>query len=90
VRRPTGDIIQSIRGYIFKFSHFFASVIANDEDHVDAQLAPILRKFDLLSNCVKKINGADVRELENNVLETPLDESVQGQLLATTDTMEER
>jgi len=39
---------------------------------------------------VEDINGADVRELENNVLENPLNESVQAQLLATTDTMGER
>ena len=77
-------------GYIFKFPHFFASVTAYDEDHVEAQLAPILREFDLLSKCVEDINGADVRKLENNVLETPLDEPVQGQLLAKTDTMRER
>jgi len=59
-------------------------------DHVEAQLAPILREFDLLSKCVEDINGTDVRKLENNVLETPLDEPIQGQLLAKTDTMGER
>jgi len=39
---------------------------------------------------VDDINGPDVRELENNVLKTPLDKSVQGQLLAKTNAMEER
>ena len=73
---------------IVPFCHFCCTIF--DEAHVDAQLDPVLKTFDLLSNCVDDINGADVRELENNVLENPLDESVQAQLLATTDTMGER
>ena len=58
--------------------------------HADANLDPILQKFDLLGNCVKDINGDKARSIENKVLEEPDDVPAQNALLKLTADMATR
>ena len=68
--------------------------------HVEAQLDPILKEFDLLSDCLKKIdsegscvsdiNGEDARKTEKGVLDSPQDISKQNKLLTLTTDMAAR
>ena len=58
--------------------------------HVEAQLAPVLKKFELLSDCIADINGKEVRDLEKKILDDPRRSPARDDLLKITATMEER
>ena len=58
--------------------------------HAEANLPPVLKDFRLLKDCVKDINGKDLREVELQILRHPSDAAAQQLLLDRCQLMEER